>query len=222
MTTNLTDTAYQGILSKIIDLDYSPGEKISEKRIEKDLNIGRTPVREAILHLKQQGLINVVPQSGTYVSLIELNRVSDALDVRRDIELSILQQASKKDFAEIEQNRLNQLIEEEKNAVKDQNISDFFKYYDSFHEIFYKYTNHPIIWNWLQSINIYFYRIIVLNLKTDQLSWQHVIETEEKILNAVINHKSDKIPDLLSYELMLSEEKKKVLIDSHPEYFDLK
>ena len=55
-----------------------PGQKISEKDIKTDIEIVRTPVREAILRLKQEGLINVIPKSGTYISLIELDRVHDA------------------------------------------------------------------------------------------------------------------------------------------------
>ena len=45
-----------------------PGQKISEKDIKTDIGIVRTPVREAILRLKQEGLINVIPKSGTYIS----------------------------------------------------------------------------------------------------------------------------------------------------------
>ena len=87
MTDNLTRQAYNKILTKIIDLDYMPGQKISEKDIKTDIEIVRTPVREAILRLKQEGLINVIPKSGTYISLIELDRVNDALYLRRNLEL---------------------------------------------------------------------------------------------------------------------------------------
>lgn len=61
MNNTLTDQAYRQILSRIVDLNYVPGQKISEKNIEEEIGIGRTPVREALLHLKQVGLINVIP-----------------------------------------------------------------------------------------------------------------------------------------------------------------
>ena len=57
---NLTSKAYDVILQKIISAEYKPGQKISEKKIEEDVNIGRTPVREALLQLRQEKLINVL------------------------------------------------------------------------------------------------------------------------------------------------------------------
>ena len=72
---DLTGQAYDLILKKIIDAEYEPGQKISEKKIEEDLQIGRTPVREALLQLRQESLINVIPQSGTYISKIDLKDV---------------------------------------------------------------------------------------------------------------------------------------------------
>lgn len=222
MTKNLTDQAYNQILTKIIDLDYYPGQKVSEKNVEKDLDIGRTPVREALLRLKEQGLINAVPKSGTYVSLIEMDRVSDALDVRRTLELAIMEEASKTTFSDDEVARMKELLKEERQAMNEKNVSKFFKLYDQYHEFFYLNTKHIMIWNWLQSINIYFYRIVVLCLKSDLATWKQIIEYDANILEAVMQQNTEKVVEYLNHELLLSPERKQDLIDTYSKYFDLK
>ncbi|GAA3635965.1 GntR family transcriptional regulator [Lactobacillus hamsteri] len=221
MTKNLTDQAYKQILTKIIDLDYYPGQKISEKNIEKDLNIGRTPVREALLRLKEQGLINTIPKSGTYVSLIEMDRVSDALNVRRTLELSIMQEASNTTFSDDEVTRMKTLLKEENEAIAEDNVSKFFDLYDEYHKFFYINTKHMMIWNWLQNVNIYFYRIVVLCLRSDQVTWKQIVEYDKKILDAVMMQNSEKVAEYLKQELLLSPERKEGLIDTYSKYFDL-
>lgn len=222
MVNNLTDQAYLKILNKIIDLDYEPGKKISEKNVEKDLGIGRTPVREALLRLKQAGLINVVPQSGTYVSLIELNRVADAIFLRRNLEAAIMQEACHIDFSKIEYDRMLHLIEEQNQALKEDSISIFFNYFDQFHEQFFIKTNHPMIWKWLSDINIYFYRLVVLSLKTDQVNWHQVIDYDKRILEAVMNKNEKEVAEFFDAEITISPAREKALILQYRDYFDLK
>lgn len=97
---NLTDQAYDRISQKIIKTIYKPGSKISEKAIESDLKIGRTPIREALLRLKQEQLIEVIPQSGTYISKIDLKSVLDARFVRTSIEQQVMKEAAIKKISD--------------------------------------------------------------------------------------------------------------------------
>ena len=112
MQQNLTEQAYEKILNKIISLEFEPGQRISEKGIENVIKIGRTPVREALLRLRQEELIYVVPQSGTYISKINLDRVFDSILVRNSMENKVLQEACDQDYSRLEIFRINQTIEE--------------------------------------------------------------------------------------------------------------
>ena len=62
--------AQRYLLYQIINLNFEPGQKISDVEISKELNISRTPVREAILSLTNGQLIESYPQRGIFVSLI--------------------------------------------------------------------------------------------------------------------------------------------------------
>ena len=52
-----------------MSLELKPGELLSEVELSEKLNISRTPIREVLMRLKNEHLIEVKPQSGTYVSL---------------------------------------------------------------------------------------------------------------------------------------------------------
>ena len=72
-TNNLSDLAYKHISDKLLNGQLTPGQKISEPALAKKLGISRTPVREAIQRLQNEGLLQQVPSSGTYVA--QTNRV---------------------------------------------------------------------------------------------------------------------------------------------------
>jgi len=65
---------YHLIKEEIINLNFIPGLNISEKEISEKFKVSRTPVREAFVRLSQEGLLNIYPQKGTFVSLIDLSK----------------------------------------------------------------------------------------------------------------------------------------------------
>ncbi|MGV7864248.1 GntR family transcriptional regulator, partial [Mycobacterium kansasii] len=82
--------AYNEIRYRIMHNKYTPGQKVSEKVISDELGIGRTPVREAIIRIERDGLIDVIPQSGTYISKIDMNTANNARFVRQIMEGEIM------------------------------------------------------------------------------------------------------------------------------------
>ena len=67
------------IRDKILYLDFKPGQIILDTEIANSLQVSRTPVREALLFLKQSGFINIYPQSGTFVSLIDIDLIREII-----------------------------------------------------------------------------------------------------------------------------------------------
>ncbi|ELV05041.1 GntR family transcriptional regulator, partial [Brachyspira hampsonii] len=69
---------YRVLKENIMKLILKPGEKISELNIKKTFNVSRSPIREAIVRLVDEELIDVFPQKGTYVSLLDPNLIEDS------------------------------------------------------------------------------------------------------------------------------------------------
>ena len=82
--------AYQYIRGQIIHLDFPPGTALSENELGATLGVSRTPVREALLLLAEESLVEIVPQVGTFVSRVDPKQVSEAQFLREAVELSSL------------------------------------------------------------------------------------------------------------------------------------
>src|SRR5205807_7830638 len=72
--------------SELVSLRRRPGEAISEGEIALSYGVSRTPVREAILKLADEGLVEIFPQSGIFVSRIPMAALPEAIIVRKALE----------------------------------------------------------------------------------------------------------------------------------------
>lgn len=87
------DVLYATLLDGIVQLRYPPGARLSDVAIAAELGVSRTPAREAILRLADEGLVAVHPRSGTFVTPIDPHAVREAQFVREALEVAALQAA---------------------------------------------------------------------------------------------------------------------------------
>lgn len=96
----LTDLAYEQLEEAIVTLRLAPGTVVSELTLSKMLNIGRTPIREAIQRLAREHLLHVLPQRGLLVPEINLRKQLRLLETRREVERLICRSAARRATAE--------------------------------------------------------------------------------------------------------------------------
>ncbi len=80
---SLTEKAYLAISSAIARLELKPGESLTQDRLAKWLSISRTPVREALRRLEQDGIIQTAPGRGLIVTELTISDVEDLLEMLR-------------------------------------------------------------------------------------------------------------------------------------------
>ena len=90
--------AYRILKENILRLDMKPGEEIKELELLATLGMSRTPVREALILLKHEGLVENI-QNGTYVSKIDKEKFKDGTLMRMAIEEKILSATSSNSFS---------------------------------------------------------------------------------------------------------------------------
>lgn len=81
-----TEKAYQAIRREILNNELRAGEPVPVERFVRTLRLSRTPVREAVLRLEREGLIDIRPRMGTFVSHLDIRRIRDMYDLRRLLE----------------------------------------------------------------------------------------------------------------------------------------
>lgn len=92
-----TDEVYKDLLDKIVTLKFEPGRRISENQICMEYHVSRSVIRTAFTRLKEQKLVEIYPQRGTYVSLIDMNYVNNMLYLRAALEKEVLSNVMKLD-----------------------------------------------------------------------------------------------------------------------------
>jgi DNA-binding GntR family transcriptional regulator len=82
----LADRAYVELRDQIITLAIAPGAPINEEALGRELDLGRTPIREAVKRLALENLVCVYPRRGTFVSEINITDLAHISDVRVELE----------------------------------------------------------------------------------------------------------------------------------------
>ena len=83
---SLSQQAYERIRHQIISLQLPPGEVIDETRLQKELGLGRTPIREALKRLALEKLVTIVPRRGMFVTDIGITDLQRLFEVRLTLE----------------------------------------------------------------------------------------------------------------------------------------
>lgn len=86
----MSETVYQRLKEQILHRELPPGSAISEIDTAAEFEISRTPVRDAFRMLESEGLLEIRPHIGTFVSLIDLHMISDILYMREVVEQAVL------------------------------------------------------------------------------------------------------------------------------------
>ncbi len=114
------------IRNNVINLNLLPGSVISENEVASLLHTSRTPVREALIELRRESLIEIKPQIGSYIAKIDYKLIDDVQYIRLELEKSILRTACQ-GISEHYMNLLKENLDAEKNALDSQDYDQYFR-----------------------------------------------------------------------------------------------
>ena len=130
-----SEEIYKDLLDKIINLEYEPGEGISENELCEKYGTTRHAIRSALAQLKEKGLVEVFPQRGTYVSLIDLKQLDDILFLRSAVEQEALHVLLKNSDNSILVQRLMECLKKQKNLqTSEKDATACYELDDEFHK----------------------------------------------------------------------------------------
>ncbi|PYE44910.1 DNA-binding GntR family transcriptional regulator [Rhizobium sp. PP-F2F-G20b] len=154
---------YEKLRRAIITLAMMPSEALSEKELSLQLGVSRTPVREALIRLADEGLIDILPQRGSFVAPIRLRDVEEAQFIREALEVSITKRlaagCSRRFLTEIKSN----LYDQEK-AVNAEALDLFLDLDEAFHRSFCEEASLSKSWRVIQSVKLQMDRVRYLSL----------------------------------------------------------
>jgi GntR family transcriptional regulator, rspAB operon transcriptional repressor len=145
----MRDQIYPLIRDMILTGEIKPGDAIDEKAIAQDLNISRTPVREAVKKLSDEHLVDVVAQSGTRAARIDLKEIEQAYLIRRSLEMEIAQLAASR-MNETHAETLHEIQILHERAIEQQKFIKAITIDDSFHRAIAMIADLPRLWHMIE------------------------------------------------------------------------
>jgi DNA-binding GntR family transcriptional regulator len=176
-------TAYKAVKDRIINLDLKPGEKILEAEIAASLNVSRTPVREALLMLENEKMVECKGSTGFIVRKFSAKEVEEYFAVRRVIEefvMTLVLERITEDELEAVKENVRQA--EEWLAAKD--IHNVVRCETEFHELLYKAAKSEVLFETISALTDKFQWLRAIAINARGGSTQSV-DQHKKLLAAI-------------------------------------
>src|SRR5258707_13699120 len=135
----------------IITMRLRPRQKVSEAELALELGVSRTPVREALIKLAEDRLVEILPQRGSFITPIRLHEVLEARFIREALEIAVVREAAASGRAVI-LGRLEGLLQAQRAAARDKDLERFLDLDEAFHHTFSDSIDKERSWRLIQTV----------------------------------------------------------------------
>lgn len=186
----LRDVVFHTLREAILRGDLKPGERLMELQLAEKLGVSRTPIREAIRMLEQEGLAVTMPRRGAEVARMTLKDMEDVLEIREALDELAVRIAC----ARITDEQLKKLSEVKKQFESSTQTGDVKQIAEadvSFHDVIYEATGNPKLVTLLNNLREQVYRYRVEYIKNPK-NYPVLIKEHEAILQSLKDREVDR------------------------------
>lgn len=206
---------YQVLHDQIVQGTVAPGTRFSEAEISREFNTSRQPVREAFIKLRNEGLVEVRPQRGTFVTKIWIDAVRDARFIREAIEADIVKLLARDGSPQLVE-VLREQIEQQRNIASSE-TGRFIELDEQFHHTLAKCAGKAIAWKVIASMKAHLDR--VRHLSSIQKPLTTLIDQHEEIVDAIEGKDTVKAEKAIRYHMQEVLRDLPEIVAKHPELF---
>lgn len=208
---------YELLRNRIVSLELAPGVSLSRPQLALEFGISQTPVREALLKLAEERLVDVYPQSATQVSLIDLAYARETHFLRRAIELEIVRDvAIDRPAALLE--LLGQLLARQEAQRDAGDFSGFTESDQAFHRSMYQAMGRDALWVLVRSRSGHIDRLRRLHLPAAG-KLNRIVDDHRRVLEAIRAGDPLLAQDNLRKHLSGTLEYADTIRRTHPDFF---
>ncbi|PNV62851.1 GntR family transcriptional regulator [Clostridium sp. chh4-2] len=218
---NRGEMVFDVLKREILDLELKPGQSISENEICARFEVSRTPVRDALQRLQEQGFVHTVPYSGTYVTLLNLNNIRQMIYMRMAVESMVL-----RDFLEIS---TPMLLEDIRYMIRKQQLlieqpgfeaEQFYRMDAQMHALWFEATNKMKVWGVIQEQQLHYTRFRMLDFVTET-DFTRIIKEHTELFDLIQAKDMNRLEKALSAHLYYSMERMRHTIEvDYKDYFE--
>ena len=200
---------------KIEDMEWLPGEVLHEARLCEEFSVSRTPIREALIILQGEKLVNILPQSGTFVSKIDIEYIKQLTYFRHIMEKEILLEMIDKNISAFKETEKVLTMQEIDLRLHD--VKSFMKNDDDFHEQLFQLAGHHELWEIIEKSSRQRNRFRWL--KAELIGLSPTIMQHQEIVDCIEKKDKERLLQCLTVHHDINLEETETLQKIHPEYF---
>lgn len=208
--------ALREISENIISLQLAPGSTVSENELANELGISRTPVREALLDLNKSYLVEVYPQKGCAITLIDWGIVEETVFLRLTLEKAVVEalcdNITDEDLEELERN-----IQLQEFYLNNSALQKIYDLDNEFHYSLFRMCNKKRIFHIMTGMLGHFDRVRALSLYS--VKEIKIVSDHRAILNAIRSKNKELAQELIVKHLSRYKLDQQEIVDKYPDYF---
>ena len=192
----LTDVVYKDLRSRILNLSLKPGTPLSFTNLKPQYNVSISPIRDALKRLETEGLVEIRPQSGTSVALIDMDKVRDDRFRRLYLELGAIEKAFDRGISSQLISKWENNIKKQKDMFACRDTATFLDLDNAMHRLLFEECGHEKVFDAVLATSGNYHRIRMVSYLFDDIVTNAIAQHEE-ILQAL---KSNSMDDVLRIE----------------------
>jgi DNA-binding GntR family transcriptional regulator len=212
------DQVYNLLRVAIVTAELEPGRQLSENELAGRLGVSRTPIREALVRLRDDRLVEIVPQLGTFVARISGRALGDAQFVRESLECAAIRLAARR-AVPTDVLALNEILVRQEIARDARDQSAFYGLDDEFHAALCELSGHGVAWRLAGRANGHLDRVRRLSLPEPDYLAQMVAEHGE-VVATVASRDPDAAEHALRHHLRMVLSALPGIRVEHPSWFE--
>ncbi len=214
---NAREYAMRILKSNIISLELAPGSVISENEMASLLGLSRTPVREALIELGKVNIVEIMPQRGSRVLLIDYNLVEESRFLRLVLESAIIRQVCElkepQDFSELQEN-----LKLQEFYLENPSPSKLLELDNQFHKELFRLANKMRCYQWMiDGMEIHFDRVRSMSLSA--VKDIKIVEDHRAILQAICQRDANQAVAIVTKHFSRYKIDEQVIRAKYPDYF---
>lgn len=214
----LTDKVYSDIKSKILSLSLKPGTPLSFSALSQQYNVSISPIRDALKSLSSEGLVTIKPQSGTSVSLIDMDRVRDERFTRLYLELGTIEALGKNGISDNLIASWRDLLSQQEAAFARRDTVMFMELDYKMHGLLFTESRHQRVFEQIRNSCGNYHRLRMLSFLFDQCV-QSALSQHRLLLQALEERDSEKLLEIDRTHISKIEYETADFQAAYPQYF---
>ncbi|NLG03274.1 MAG: GntR family transcriptional regulator [Clostridia bacterium] len=208
--------AFRMLKDNIVSLELKPGSSISENELSKELGVSRTPIREAIIDLNKAMIVEIYPQRGSYISLVDPQMVEESRFLRKVLDTAVIELAcklaTKEDILKLEENvKLQEFYLQ--NIVADKIL----QLDNEFHKMIFSIAKKESIYTMKSTMMIHYDRVRTMTMVA--VKDMKIVKDHRMMLEAIRDNDPETAKQLVEKHLGRYDVDEGQIRKQYPEYF---